>query len=81
MSKKSKGWDESFSQLIFVILDENTPYPWSPQHPEADTYFREIEKEISLTDALESEELAIGAGNFFLTMDNAFRNLRENQSN
>jgi len=54
------------SDLLDVLLDSGeTAYPWNPERPEADAYFAAAEADFSISDGLDSDDLARRSRTFF----------------
>lgn len=56
-------------ELAETILQDEPVYPWNPAEPEAEEYFETVEREFSLADWLESEEVALRTQTLFCHLD------------
>jgi hypothetical protein len=61
--------DNFAGELLEVLLQEDTCYPWNHTDPETETYFAKLEKDFSLLDSLEADELASHADSFYHCLD------------
>ncbi|MEC4892127.1 MAG: hypothetical protein SAL07_18570 [Oscillatoria sp. PMC 1051.18] len=68
-------WGRIQQELLELILEEDTVYPWNPAKPEAEAYFAALSIDSGIDDWLDSEDVPQRSENFFSLLDRCWESV------
>lgn len=66
-------------ELLALLLEEESAYPWNLTDPEAEAYFTELEAGFSLVDCLDDDELRFNTDSLFSSLNECWDDLAQSQ--
>jgi hypothetical protein len=66
-------------ELLTLLLEEESAYPWNITDPEAEAYLTELEASFSLVDCLDDDELSFNADSLFSCLNECWDDLEQSQ--